>query len=191
MITASTMTALPVAKPPVVIPKPREFTMYRDLGLFRVDPRKPPSERFKFFDKDGHIDPSVTPKIKERLFPKNRPQREKTLEIGLLACPRRDYASTIRKHSEGMLAKDGYRFAGLGGFLGFFLACPHVTCSGLVSALGYDMSRSRDIMLGIKHCSHENPFARKIVAEKLSTLGKGVPAVYMTPIFIIIVKDIV
>ena len=179
-----------MAKSPVIIPQPRTTKMYRDLGQFYIDPRREPSERFRLLAKDGQIDASVTPEVREKLFPRDRAQREKVLEIGLLACPKRDYASIIRKNSEAMLAKHGYRFGGFGGFLGFFLACPHVTCPGRVLALGHDMSRSRDIMLGIQNCSHERWDTRKVIAERLSELGKDMSTLFAKPIFIIIVKDL-
>jgi len=178
------------SKRPVVIPQPKTVKMYRDLGRYHIDPRQQPEKRFSLLAKDAIIDRSVTEKVKETLFFNRRQNQEKSLEIGLLACPIRDYGSTLRKNTQAMLEKHGYRFGGIGGFFGFTFTCQHVTCPGMVAALGQDMSRSRNIVLGMRYCSHERPETRKVVMLHLSDLGKVSSASPVTPIFIIIVKEI-
>lgn len=182
-----------VLKAPVIIPKPRQVKMYRDLAQFHFDPKQQPRDRFNLLRKDVGVDPSITPEIEEKLFFKRKAgEQPRILEIGLLAFPRRDYGSVLQKMGTELLSKHNYRSGGIGGFFGFVMACPHVTCPGVVLALGRDMSQSRDIILGVTRCSHELPDKRRVVAERLSRLGKNIlPSLSPEPLFVIIVKDIV
>ncbi|MEK9173677.1 MAG: hypothetical protein AAB845_00220 [Patescibacteria group bacterium] len=172
----------------------REVAIYPDLGEYTIHPGESLAQAYRGLFHDVAIDKrTLTDSVRAKIAIKRTAKEEKSLRIGIIHFPRRDYGSVLRSQAKPLLLEHGYRFGGLGGFLGFVRGCIQIPCPGPVVALGSDMSTGRDVVLGLERvAAKDEGLVGRIFAMRLRNLNiiiSQTPAIQC--INVIIVRDIV